>query len=404
MHAEKRLKQPHLFEGARLSLDESYQMTVDSLRAYGELSPYWFVSYSGGKDSTATLTVIARIIAEGKVKPPKKLFAYYVDTRLEFPPLQIAALSILKTAQANGIDTRVIYPPMDKRLMVNILGRGVPPPSNIFRWCTEATKVNPMMAAQRELYEQHQSPFLSITGVRLGESAMRDQRIAYSCTRDGGECGQGWFQHASGEQIAHTLAPLLHWRLCHVWDWLMFFAPEDGYDTQPIAEAYGIDEEGSAAEVNARTGCIGCNLVDEDAALLNLLRFDRWKYLAPLIEIKQIWRWLALPENRLRHTNRIRKDGSPAARDGKLGAITLEARAVAFERVLDIQMAVNSKAAEQGRPGMQLISPNENVRIRELIKSKAYPMGWSGDEPRGDVLIHIERLRAEQGRTLFGAL
>ena len=41
-----------------------------------------------------------------------------------------------------------------------------------------------------------------LTGVRIGESAARDQRIALSCTKDGGECGQGWFQQTSSQAVA----------------------------------------------------------------------------------------------------------------------------------------------------------------------------------------------------------
>jgi DNA sulfur modification protein DndC len=54
---------------------------------------------------------------------------------------------------------------------------------------------------------------LMITGVRQGESAIRDDRIAMSCGKDGAECGQGWYQevlpNAKGirGRIA-TLAPL----------------------------------------------------------------------------------------------------------------------------------------------------------------------------------------------------
>jgi DNA sulfur modification protein DndC len=71
---------------------------------------------------------------------------------------------------------------------------------------------------------------LMITGVRQGESAIRDQRIEMSCGKDGAECGQGWYQqvlpNAKGlrGRIA-TLAPLLHWRVCHVWEWLKHWAP-----------------------------------------------------------------------------------------------------------------------------------------------------------------------------------
>ncbi|WP_432377573.1 hypothetical protein [Duganella sp. P38] len=54
-----------------------------------------------------------------------------------------------------------------------------------------------------------------------GESAIRDQRIETSCSNNGVECGQGWYQKVLAEtkglrvRLA-TLAPLLHWRVCHV--------------------------------------------------------------------------------------------------------------------------------------------------------------------------------------------
>jgi DNA sulfur modification protein DndC len=103
-----------------------------------------------------------------------------------------------------------------------------------------------------------------LTGVRVGESAQRDSRIALSCGKNGAECGQGWFQETTPAAVADTLAPLLHWRVCHVWDWLTFMAPTHGLPTALVAQVYGGDE---AEELNARTGCIGCPLATKDAAL-----------------------------------------------------------------------------------------------------------------------------------------
>jgi DNA sulfur modification protein DndC len=100
---------------------------------------------------------------------------------------------------------------------------------------------------------------LTITGVRLGESAARDSRIALSCSRDGAECGQGLLQHSAKEGLNDTLAPLLHWRVCHVWDWLMGFVEAHGFPTQAIAKTYGIAEDGSAVELGTRTGSGGAS-------------------------------------------------------------------------------------------------------------------------------------------------
>jgi hypothetical protein len=54
-----------------------------------------------------------------------------------------------------------------------------------------------MMAALKDLRDglPDGERLLMLTGVRLGESAVRDRRIALSCSRNGAECGQGWFQH-----------------------------------------------------------------------------------------------------------------------------------------------------------------------------------------------------------------
>lgn len=136
-----------------------------------------------------------------------------------------------------------------------------------------------------------------ITGVRQGESAVRDGRIAMSCGKDGAECGQGWYQKVLPEakgirgRLA-TLAPILHWRVCIVWDWLKFYAtlPEFGaWPTAILADAYGGDD---AVEKNARTGCTGCPLTDDDTALRNVIAMAQWAYLAPLLELKALHRWL----------------------------------------------------------------------------------------------------------------
>ncbi|MGC3005198.1 phosphoadenosine phosphosulfate reductase family protein, partial [Streptomyces sp. G35A] len=182
--------------------------------------------------------------------------------------------------------------------MVYILGRGVPPPNNnTLRWCTRQIKIDPMQAALEQRLAELDGNVLMITGVRQGESAIRDKRIEMSCGKDGAECGQGWYQKVLPESKGlkgrlATLAPLLHWRVCHVWEWLKHWAPlvEFGdWSTATIADAYGGDE---AEEVNARTGCTGCPLASKDTALDTILLNPSWAYLAPLKGIKQLWREL----------------------------------------------------------------------------------------------------------------
>lgn len=380
--------------GRRLQMTESIELTIQSLQAYGQDHQDWGIAWSGGKDSSATLTLICWLIDTGKVPRPRSLTVFYADTRQELPPLAIAAEKIMDELRERGIRVEVVTAPMDKRFMVYILGRGVPPPNNnTLRWCTRQIKIDPMQDAIAQRLTEFDANFLMITGVRQGESAIRDARIEMSCGKDGAECGQGWYQqvlpNAKGlrGRIA-TLAPLLHWRVCHVWEWLKHWAPAEQYgdwSTAAIADAYGGDE---AEEINARTGCIGCPLAQEDTALNTILKNERWSYLAPLKGIRPLWRELREPKNRIKKAGIERlKDGSIAKNPQRMGPLTFEARLMGLQRILGIQAEINAAARSQDRPEISLINAEEESRIRQLIALETWPDGWDGDEPSADTVM-----------------
>ncbi|MGA4555116.1 phosphoadenosine phosphosulfate reductase family protein [Methylorubrum aminovorans] len=407
--------QSDFFDGSatRLVYDEAVELTVASLADYGARDAHWCIAWSGGKDSTATLTLVIHLIETGRVPRPKSLTVYYADTRQELPPLALAAVDLMaQLARFPWIRMRVVTAPLDKRFLVYILGRGVPPPNNnTLRWCTRQIKVDPMAAAiaadlapaDVDGLGHNGGPALDdagvigagetvlmITGVRQGESAMRDRRIEMSCSKDGAECGQGWYQQALPESKGirgriNTLAPILHWRVCHVWDWLKIFAPHPsygGWSTSRIANAYGGDE---AEELNARTGCCGCPLASKDLALDRIVADPAWSHYAPLKRLKPIYRALRLPKNRLRKAGIERlKDGSIAKNPQRMGPLTFAARLWALGEILDVQAEVNASAAAFARPGLDLLNAKEEARIRELIALETWPDGWEGTEPTAD--------------------
>lgn len=364
--------QPSLFEGARMLLPDALELTAQSLNSYGALYDHWAIAFSGGKDSSATVTAVVHLILMGRVKAPKTLTVLMSDTRLELPPLFATAMQIMRELRERGISTQVVLPTMEDRFFVYMLGRGVPPPSNTFRWCTPQLKIEPMVAALKSLRDQYGQKFLMLTGVRLGESAARDARIALSCGKNNSECGQGWFQEATPEAVADTLAPLLHWRLCHVWDWLTGLVPdglEHGFSTKLIAAVYGQDEN---LETHARTGCVGCNLASRDFALESIIQRPQWAKYAPLMELRPLYAELKKPENRLRKDGtETRKDGSLVSNPCRMGPLTFEARRWALDRVKSIQ----------DRAGVDLINAEEEAKIIELIEAETWPRGWDGTEP-----------------------
>lgn len=353
-------------------MSDSIAQTVTSLNAFGAGHSHWAIGFSGGKDSGTVASLVPHLIRTGKVPRPATLTVLYADTRLELPPLRAAADEMLAALRGLGIRTQVVLPPMEDRFFVYMLGRGVPPPSNTFRWCTPMLKVDPMVAALKSLRESSGEKILMITGVRVGESAARDGRIALSCGKNGAECGQGWFQETTPEAVADTLAPILHWRVCHVWQWLRDYAPDLGFPTRLIAESYGGDE---AEEVNARTGCVGCNLASRDLALETIVRNPKWVHLSALLELREVYAELKKPWRRLRKdgTER-RKDGVMVKNPNRMGPLTFEARKWGLRHIKRIQ----------GSARVDLINPEEEAEILGMIAAGTWPNGWDGTEPVAD--------------------
>lgn len=357
----------------RINMRESIRMTQHTLREYRARFDNWAIAWSGGKDSTATVTLIAWMIESGEIEAPRRLRVLYADTRMELPPLYLSALGIIDDLRARGIEVQIVTAPMEKRYLPYILGRGVPPPNNnTLRWCTRQMKLDPMHQAIAELGDD----WLTITGVRIGESAVRDERIVLSCSRDGAECGQGHFFQA----INNTLAPLVHWRVCHVWEWLKHWAPQAEYgdwNTTLLADAYGGDE---AEEINARTGCICCPLASKDGALATILSMDRWQYLTPLLRLRSIYAEMRSPIHRLRQTAERKKNGDLAKNPDRMGPLSMSARLYFYNQIIEIQEEINADARRIGRPEVDFLNPEEAEFIRQCWHENVWPNGWTGEE------------------------
>jgi DNA sulfur modification protein DndC len=289
---------------------------------------------------------------------------------MELPPLFIQAQRILTEMEKRGHQVRIVEPPMERRFYNYMLGRGVPPPKNRFRWCTVSLKVDPMMVAIRELAAQYGEKFLVITGVRRGESDQRDQRIEAVCSKDDGECGLGMWLGPTENQPYSTLAPLLHWRICHIWDWLTFEEHRHGFPTRPIASIYGEEEQ--------RTGCIACPLASHDHVLQSVVdRLPEWAYLAPLIELRQMWDEMRKPQYRKRKRGERISGNRFSSHPMRLGPLTMEARAYFLEQVLGIQARAN----------YELITVEDEAFIRGCWAANLWPNGWDGTEEIGNVLM-----------------
>jgi 5-methylcytosine-specific restriction endonuclease McrA len=106
-------KQISLWESERLSMEHSIELTIESLQAYGSLYRHWAIAFSGGKDSTATATLVAHLIATGQIPRPKSLklpalpplfFQQFAHKCRQPPRLLFAPINQIRGQQQGGFD------------------------------------------------------------------------------------------------------------------------------------------------------------------------------------------------------------------------------------------------------------------------------------------------------------
>jgi len=266
----------NVFDGGS-TLEESLERSLGKLQqAFIAGKTKWVVTYSGGKDSTLLAVLAGEILRRRLWWSPHSVDVVFSDTLQEIPHMHNVAMNFLahiENLRKSGlpITAHVTRPDWSQTFWFLILGKGYPVPHRRFWWCTERLKVNPVKKILGELGQGDDVAVL--TGVRFGESDRRDGRMkkAASCLGEG-ECGQVLEYHGA-------LAPIAHWKTCHVWDFLALYAPLRGWPTEDVVTLYG--------DSPVRFGCWTCTLVEKDRALEAVMAKDGNGHLQGLAKFRQ---------------------------------------------------------------------------------------------------------------------
>ena len=285
---------------------------------------HWIIMYSGGKDSTTCLVLAFESILQEKLNV-QRIDVIYADTLLEIPVLKEHALSFLgflkefQRISELPFYIKVVKPKVEESFWVCLIGKGYPPPHQKFRWCTKRLKIMPVENFIKNC-SIHTNTIV-ITGVRFGESMDRDKRIKNYCKR-GGECGQGLWMFKNNGVISTSMAPIVHWTDCNVWDFLNFVAPEYGYKTQDLESIYNGRD--------TRFGCWICTVVRHDKTMSRISSKNNWSYLKVLLNLRNfIWQVCQKTESRYLRPN------------GTKGRLSLSTRKLILSKVLECQEKLN---------------------------------------------------------------
>ena len=322
----------------------------------------WIASYSGGKDSTTLVTWVEWLRRSGLAKchAPRLVMS---DTRVEYPFLRGIADRVMAVLVASGWQCEVVTPRINERLYNRIFGIGNTPVHpggrKRMRWCTRATKIDPMDRYSNSVAKD----VVKLSGVRWGESDVRDGKLKAGGCAAGGECGLP-------DPGPGVFGPIITWRTCQVIEWLNGEAGVNEViaDLLPmmrdLVAAYEVRRGqdgffGVPPKVTAlRFGCVGCPAITNEKVTRSRQgkAHPQWVHLR---RIYAIWQELYRRSNRC---VRIKEGGQVG-----FGPLRMAARQFYFAELLDIQRAA----------GVVLVTPDDEAFIRDCWQRKVYPRGWS---------------------------
>ena len=335
---------------SKLPLDQRIETILEDLRdEYRQ--PHeapWIIGFSGGKDST----LLAQLVFEMLLALPprartRRVHVVANDTLVESPIIARHLDAVLVRIAASIEPLRLpvtvarTVPETEQTFWVNLIGRGYPSPSRMFRWCTDRMKIAPTARYVREQVDAA-GKVIMLLGVRAAESAQRAVSVS-RYRNDGARLNP----HNSLPNCM-IYKPIVDLTTDEVWQVLLQSPPPWGGTHRDLVTIYrnaaggecplvtDKEEAPSCGTKSSRFGCWTCTVVEKDKSAEAFVDAGHGN-LEPLLEMRD---WLkALREDNSKRSARRRNGSLNFVGDGRLipGPFTLEARREILTRLLATQ-------------------------------------------------------------------
>ncbi len=333
----------------------------DVQRVYCADKRPWVIGYSGGKDSSAVMTLIYMALLGLPPNERKKpVFVVSSDTLVETPVVvnhikdSLAAIERGARRDQLPISCHQVIPENHQTFWSSLLGKGYPAPTRSFRWCTERMKIDPVSDFIKSKVSQF-NEVIVILGSRSQESASRAQVIAKHKI-DGSRLAR----HTTLSN-AFIYTPIDTWgvddvwkilRLCHletietplgtknIWSNVYELEWENPWgsknlilwnlykDSSGQGECPMVIDETTPSCGNSRFGCWTCTVVTKDRAMESLIQNGE-QWMEPLLLFRNMLSMTTEPENKETYRNYKRRTGRVSYQYAKEGEdITAERKHV----------------------------------------------------------------------------
>jgi DNA sulfur modification protein DndC len=359
------------------------EITTDLREAYLCDNRPWVVGFSGGKDSTMLVQLIYYMLANMRATDRRKhVYMLASDTRVETPAIskrirkELELLSNAAERDNLPITTHLVYPKLNDTFWVNLIGRGYPSPTTLFRWCTDRLKIHPISNFIKNVVSRSGSVVI-VLGARKEESATRAQAMHAR------EIENQRFHPHRDLPNAWVYTPIEDLTANDVCIYLLHVPSPWGGDNRGLVTLYKRAAGGECPLVidtstpscgQSRFGCWTCTVVENDRSMESLVELGE-DHLEPLLELRDYLK-------QVRETPGARQDkrrnGQPAYnREGELmkgtGPFTHETRRDLLLRLLN----------SQRKSGHVLIEGDELTAIQQI---------WSREEDNPQPIDTVQRI------------
>jgi len=288
---------------------------------------------------------------------PEQLKPVYIiasDTRVEAPTIEAYVNERLESlnlhAQQSGLPLYPmrVTPEIEQGFWFNLIGKGYPPPTRWFRWCTSKMKIKPVKVVIEEIAEKHGSVIL-LLGTRIDESSSRGQRM------NARELSSRRLNPHHEIPNALVLSPIADWNSDQVWEYLFTNDPPWGGNHDFMLNLYRQANGGECPVVmdlntpscgGSRFGCWTCTVVKADKSMESFVENGE-AWMKPLNDYRNWLKDIREEEDRR----------SPYRRDGRegVGPFIASTRKEMLSKLLDTERQVDR----------QLIADSELAAIQE---------------------------------------
>lgn len=380
----------------------------------------WVIGYSGGKDSSAVVTLVYLALqALNEDKRTKHIYIVASDTLVETPlvvdHVNKSLESIGNNARRDGlpISTHKVLPKPNETFWSCLLGKGYPAPTKSFRWCTERMKIDPVSDFITDKVATHDEVIV-VLGSRSQESASRAQVIAKHKIEN--------TRLARHTTLANAFiyTPIDTWSMDDVWKILRACSLEVTISPMGIGKKwsndYGLEwenpwggknltlwnlykdssDQGECPMViddstpscgNSRFGCWTCTVVTKDRAMESLIQNGE-EWMRPLLDFRNMLADTNVPENKPIYRNFKRRTGKVSYQRVKDGQeLTADREHVPGPYMLKFrkqwvkQLLVQEKAFNESGYQVTLITKPELHAIRQEWLNDPNEPDWADSLP-----------------------